>query len=36
LPKFEIKRAANNLLTYGRAKTCLVSNLLDYFTKGSN
>jgi hypothetical protein len=36
LPKFEINRATNNLFTYGRAKTCLVSNLLNYFAKGSN
>jgi len=36
LPKFEMKRATNNLFTYGLAKTCLVSNLLNYFTKSSN
>jgi hypothetical protein len=36
LPKLDMKRATNNLFTYGLAKTCLVSNLLNYFAKGSN
>jgi hypothetical protein len=36
LPKFEIKRAANNLLTYGRAKTSLVFNLPNYLFSSCN
>jgi hypothetical protein len=36
LPKFEIKRAVNNLLTYGRAKTSLVSNLPNYLFRSCN
>jgi hypothetical protein len=36
LPKFEIKRAANNLLTNGRAKTSLVSNLPNYLFRSCN